>query len=392
MATPAQRVSVQPSEPRVRRLVLLGGGHAHVKVLSDLSKRQLSGWRVSLISPHPRHIYSGMVPGWIAGHYNTDECALRLDELADQAAVSFHCQSGSGVDMSRKTILCSDGMKLPFDVLSINTGPVTSLGTIAGRTDHIQTIRPIEVFIAAWPSLVDQILRCCRRFDLVILGAGASGVELAFAIHRRALRDGWSHLRITLVGSDSQPLEGAPLSSRMKVSQLLAERGIAWRGGCRVVAATANFLAFEHGHPQQFDACLATTGTAAPSWLRTSGLETDERGFLRVGPTLQSISHPNVFAAGDVAAHLERLPKSGVYAVRAGPALSENLRSYCRGEQPRPWAPRTRALQLISTGSRHAIATWGTRSISGHWVWLWKNWIDRQFIRSFSAPSPRSKQ
>ena len=369
----------------MRRLVLLGGGHAHVKVLADLAERPLAGSEVHLVTPYRRQIYSGMLPGWIAGHYAIESCAIALDALAARAHVTFHETAGVGLDPERNGLRCADGTALTFDMLSIDTGPMPALDTLPGSTQHALPIRPIEQFIAAWPALIDRMLGRCRRFDLVILGGGAAGVELAFAIGHRATVDGWSDLRLTLVGSDDLPLEGAPPALRRRAAALLAQRGIAWRGKCRASRIEPGQMHFEVGDALDFDACLIVTGAAAPAWPKRSGLATDERGFIRVGPTLQSVSHPHILAAGDVAAYHEERPKSGVYAVRAGPILAENLRALCAGRPLRNWAPQRRALYLISTGDRHALASWGRWAWSGDWVWHWKDWIDRRFMRHFGT-------
>jgi pyridine nucleotide-disulfide oxidoreductase family protein len=369
----------------MRRLVLLGGGHAHVKVLADLAERPLAGWDVHLVTPYRRQIYSGMLPGWIAGHYPLDSCAISLDALAESANVTFHETAGIGLDLLGNALRCADGTGLRFDKLSIDTGPVPALDALLGSAQHALPIRPIERFIAAWPALVDRMLSRCRRFDLAILGGGAAGVELAFAIAHRATVDGWSHLRLTLAGSDALPLEGAPAALQRRAAALLAQRGIAWHGERRASRIEPGQIRFEQGEALDFDACLVVTGAAAPDWPRRSGLATDERGFIRVGPTLQSVSHPHILAAGDVAAYHDARPKSGVYAVRAGPILAENLRASCEGRPLRDWAPQRRALYLISTGDRHALASWGRWAWSGDWVWHWKDRIDRRFMRRFGT-------
>lgn len=369
----------------MKRLVLLGGGHAHVKVLADLAEQRLAGWDVHLITPYRRQIYSGMLPGWVAGHYPIEACAIRLDTLAERAGAAFHETAGLGLDLQHQSVRCADRSTLRFDALSIDTGPVPALGDLPGSAEHALPVRPIEQFIAAWPALVDRILGQCRRFDLVLLGAGAAGIELAFAIQRRAATEGWSHLFITVVGADALPLPGAPAATRRHAARLLAQRGITWKGACRATRIEAGRIETEHGAPVPFDACVVSTGAAAPSWPAGSGLATDERGFIRVNRSLQSTSHVNVFAAGDVAAYADIRPKSGVFAVRAGPVLANNLRAFCEGRPLRTWAPQPRALYLISTGERHALATWGRWSWSGRWVWRWKDRIDRQFMRRFGT-------
>jgi pyridine nucleotide-disulfide oxidoreductase family protein len=369
----------------VKRLVLLGGGHAHVKVLADLAASPLAGWEVHLVSPYRRQIYSGMLPGWVAGHYPIECCAIALDALAKSAGVTFHETAALGIDTAEQEIACADGSRLNFDLLSIDTGPLPAIDLLPGSLAHALPIRPIEAFVAAWPALVDRMLSGGKRFDLLILGAGAAGVELAFAARHRALADGWPDVRIGLVGSGALPLAGAPERARRQVARWLAQRGISWWGGRRAAGVSAGRIDFEQGRPLSFDACLVLTGAAAPAWPRSAGLATDERGFIRVGPSLQSVSHPRILAAGDVAAYADPRPKSGVYAVKAGPVLADNLRALCEGRPPRPWTPQQRTLYLISTGDRHALATWGPWSIAGDWVWTWKDRIDRGFIRRFAA-------
>ena len=369
----------------MKRLVLLGGGHAHVKVLADLAEQPLAGWDVHLISPYRRQIYSGMLPGWVAGHYPIEACAIRLDDLAGRAGVAFHETAGLGLDLDSATLQCADGSSLRYDALSIDTGPVPALHDLPGSTEHALPIRPIEQFIAAWPAVLDRILGQCRRFDLMILGAGAAGIELAFAIQRRAVTEGWSHLFITVMGSDDLPWPGAPSATRRHSARLLAQRGIAWKGRSRAIRLASNLVHVEDGPSVHFDACVVSTGASAPAWPSACGLATDERGFIRVNRSLQSVSNPNVFAAGDVAAYADARPKSGVFAVRAGPVLAKNLRAFCEGRALESWTPQSRALYLISTGDRHALATWGRWSWSGQWVWRWKDHIDRQFMRRFGT-------
>jgi selenide,water dikinase len=132
------------------------------------------------------------------------------------------------------------------------------------------------------------------------------------------------------------------------------------------------------------DAVLVATQAAAPGWLRTTGLTLDAHGFIAVGPTLQSMNDPNVFAAGDCAAMIETpREKAGVYAVRAGPPLATNLRLRARGERLRPWRPQRRHLALISSGDRYAIASRGCLKVEGAWVWTLKNWIDRRWMHQY---------
>lgn len=375
-----------PGTAPLRQLVLLGGGHAHLGVLADLAQRPLPGWQVTLVTPYRRQIYSGMLPGWVAGHYRLGECAVALDALAERAGALLHTSAGTALDLQRNLLHCADGTRLPFDRISIDTGPVAALDELPGAAEHALPVRPIEGFVAAWPGVVQRITGQRQRFGLVVLGAGAAGVELALAIHHRAQAEGWQHLHLTLVGGSAEPLDGVAPGAGRRVARLLARRGIEWLGRRRAVRVDAGQLVFAGGSaPLAFDACLAVTGAAAPAWPAASGLDTDARGFIRVTRTLQSSSHPQVTAAGDVAAYADARPKSGVFAVRAGPVLAQNLRALCSGQPPTEWTPQQRALYLVSTGDHRAIAAWGRWAWSGAWVWRWKERIDRGFVARFGA-------
>jgi selenide,water dikinase len=375
----------------MKRLLLLGGGHAHVHVLSTLAQQPLAGWDVQLMTPYTRQIYSGMLPGWVAGHYAIDNCAIDLAALAHRAGVTLHQTAATHLDAAHQQVHAASapgqtaGTLLGYDLLSIDTGPVAATTVLPGAALYSLPVRPIEQFIAAWPDLVARLRARNSAVDLVVLGAGAAGLELAFAIQYRAQREGWQLLRLHLLGSDELPLPGAPPALRRRSLALLRQRGIQWHGGQRVDTVYANHLLLGDGSRLAMDACLSVTGAAAPTWPQHSGLALDAAGFISVGPSLQSVSHPNVLAAGDVASYADPRPKSGVFAVRAGPVLARNLRALAAGDAPTPWTPQRRALYLISTGAHHALAHWGPLSWGGDWVWRWKDHIDRDFVRRYSA-------
>ncbi len=380
----------------MNRLVLLGGGHAHVHVLDRLAAERPTGLDVVLVSPFTRQIYSGMLPGWIAGIYPIAACALPLDALAARAGVRFVRQACVALDVARRELVCADGTVLHYDWLSIDVGPATALSAIAGAAEHAIAVRPIERFVDA----VERILadaRAGRAGDLVIVGGGAAGVELGFAFDARlralGCRDG-KGIGVTVVGAAKQPLDGMPWLLRLRVGRLLRRRGIGWLGGRRVAAVDAGGVALEQGQTLAARHVLLVTGAAAQAWLAESGLATDAAGFIRVGPCLQSVSHPEVFAAGDCAAYADARPKSGVFAVRAGPALADNLARLIAGKPLRPWRPQRRALYLISTGTGHALGAWGPFAWWGDWVWRWKDRIDRAFMARFTpgctAPAKES--
>lgn len=369
----------------MKRLLLVGGGHAHVHVLAALAASRLAATEVVLVSPYARQIYSGMLPGWIAGQYAIEACALSLDALTRRAGVRFVQASCTGLDLAAQQVRCSNGDSIPFDYASIDCGPVAQALDLQDSAGHALPLRPIEGLVAAWPGLLQRVRQANREFRLAIVGDGAAATELAFAIHARLVAEGLGQARLTLIGANPAPLAGFPFQLRRQAARLLAGRGIAHQAGRVVVAVRADHVQLDDGSRLAADAALLATGAAAPAWPAASGLATDAGGFIRVDRSLQSLSHPCVFAAGDVAAYADARPKSGVFAVRAGPPLAANLRAICGGQALQAWQPQRRALYLLSTGGRHALAAWGGLSASGAWAWRWKDRIDRRFMAQFGG-------
>jgi selenide,water dikinase len=269
-----------------------------------------------------------------------------------------------------------------YDVASIDTGATQPRDALPGAREHALFVRPIEHFVRLLDALWGLAGR--RAIDLVVIGAGAAGFELALAFAHRLRRLGDGRSRVALVTGGAPPLAGYPAG--------VVERGAVAlrRSGVTVLPAACESIGSDHvrlagGARVACDAPVVAIGTGAPTWLAGSGLRLDGQGFAATGPTLQSLSHPEVFAAGDCASRPDAPhPRSGVYAVRAGPPLAENLRRFVGGGPLQPHRPQTRTLNLLSCGARTAIGAWGEWSVQGGWVWWWKDRIDRAFVGRYS--------
>jgi pyridine nucleotide-disulfide oxidoreductase family protein len=363
----------------VKRLVLAGGGHAHLDVLKTLASGRWHGVEVVLVTPYPRQIYSGMVPGWMAGHYSLEQCAAPLLPLARAAGVRFVEAAVSAVDAGRREVRTEHGERLAYDVLSLAVGAGLNVSALAGGA-RLLPVRPLESFVAGWSELLASAPPGLR---LAVVGGGAGGVEIALAArHRLQALGGGS---VTLVaGGGLLPGHGAAVVRRVEAALALA--GVELVPGFAVGAAEG--LMVGGGRLVAADAVLAATGVRAPAWLATSGLALADDGFVAVGDGQRSVSHGEVFAGGDVATRVDAPHgKSGVYAVRAGPVLSGNLRRALAGEALRPYRPQRRTLYLLATGPQRAIVSWGGFTAEGAWAWRWKDWIDRRFMRQYDFPS-----
>lgn len=362
--------------PPVVDLVLVGGGHSHVQVLRSLGMRPLPGVRVTIISREVFTPYSGMLPGHVAGYYSERDIHIDLGPLARFAGARLLAAEVTALDLDEQRIDLEGYPGVRFDVVSINTGAVPQVLGDCGVA-----VKPIGQFLPRWREVVEQVVPG-QRISLV--GGGAGGVELAMAM-RRALGP---KVHLSLVTETLLAGHGEATVTRLR--DALRRHTIDVLEGFRVEAAAGNDqgqeLVAEDGRRQRSDRLFWVTGVEAPKWLERAGLSTDAGGFVRVDRHLRSLSHPQVFAAGDVAAlEGQARPKSGVYAVRQGPVLTANLRRSVLGGRLAPYRAQRRVLAIIGTADGRAVASRGRWSAAGRWVWWWKDWIDRRFMKRFQA-------
>jgi selenide,water dikinase len=370
----------------VKRLVLVGGGHAHVHVLKALGETHDAGVAVALVTPVARQVYSGMLPGYVAGHYSLAECGIDLEPLAHRARAIVLRSPAVRIDSARREVVLANGEAVAYDVLSLNVGSQPLVGDAAGVREHAIAVRPLERFVEGWERVL-SLAKAGALNAISVVGGGAAGVELALAMQWRLRAEAASsapHVRI-LTDAPSLLMEH-PWPVRARVEWMARRREIGVHTGCGVAEVGAGFV--KQRQPISFasDATFWVAGAAAHGFIRESGLQTDERGFLAVNDFLQSVSHPEVFGAGDCATNLGHpRRKAGVFAVRAGPALAANLRAALAGAPLARHATRNRFLALLSCGDRYAIGTYGPLFFEGRWVWRWKDRIDRRFLARYAA-------
>ena len=391
---------MQMQTPVVRDLLLLGGGHSHVQVLKHFAMHPVPGIRLTLISDDYVSPYSGMVPGFIAGHYNLDEIQIALEPLCRVAGARFICARVTGLDRDERRVLMAGRPPLRYDYLSINSGARPDLKGMPGIA-----VKPISGFLAQWPAVFsslqagDQPLGTAKstpngqsrvaRNSLILVGAGAGGVEMAFAC-RASLP---SEVSIKLVGPTLLP--GLSRRARKLVSEAMREKRIEYVAQRVANASNTNNgyrITLIDGSIEEADQLLWVTDVRAPEWLARSGLDCDDKGFAKVDASMQCIGDDHIFAAGD-AAHLQgqERAKAGVFAVRAAPVLASNLARAVQGlplHGPRSrFSPQESFLTLIGLGAPgrpDAIAVRGALALRGKIFWRLKDWIDQRFMNRYN--------
>jgi selenide,water dikinase len=345
--------------------------------------------RIVVVNPDRHTPYSGMLPGFVSGHYAFGDCHIDLDRLCHGARVHFRRAAALAIDPQRNTVALDDGASLPYDVLSINIGSTPPVDGVPGALEHATRVKPVSGFLRVWDKILDEAARAGRAPRIAVVGGGAGGVELALALHYKLARCCPSApARVCVLTDTATILSGHARRVGGIVGRVLAERGIAVHAHSKVVRIEPGRLHTGNGAVVAADHFIWATGAGAPSWIAESGIHTDGNGFIAVNAFLQSISHPGIFAAGDIASVAgHRIPKSGVYAVRQGPPLATNLRRALGSAPFVSYVPQRTTLALVSTGNKYAVASYGRIAFEGAWVWHWKDRIDRRFMRQYHAAS-----
>ena len=374
-------------ESSVRQVVLVGGGHTHVQVLRRFAMEPPSATHLTLIVDTPIAAYSGMVPGFVAGQYRAEELEIDVVPLARRARARVILARAVGIDAAHRLIEVEGRPPVRYDVASFDIGSTVAGLDLPGIRDHAVPTRPIGRFVQRVEGLIER-LRETGEGRVVIVGGGAGGVELAFALDHRLKAGGeGAPAPVTLLQDVERILPGYPEPLLRRVHRCAERRGIEILCNRRVASAQEGSITLEDGQSLACQALAWVTGAVSQPIFRRSELPTDDRGFVLVRSTLQVKGHDELFAVGDCATLIDHpdTPKAGVYAVRQGPYLSDNLAAFLEDRPLGTYRPQRDFLTLLNLGDGTALgAKWG-RSFEGPWVMRLKDRIDRRFMRRFQA-------
>ena len=363
----------------MKHLLLVGAGHAHVEVLRAFGRRPVAGVRITVLTRDAQTLYSGMLPGVVAGAYARAEAEIELASLAGFARASLIVDEACGLDVAGRQVRRAGGPAIGYDLVSLDIGSTPAGGDAAPAVP----VKPIGGFLDRYADLRARVASGRSR-RIVLVGGGAGGVELMLALERglRGVPAG-SAVSFTLVAGETL-LGSFPPAMRARLGATLGRRGIAVLAGARAVAVDGRGVTLADGRRIAADEVLWATEASPAPWIARSGLACDQAGFLSVDATLRACGRNDVFAAGDMVAFAAGgVARSGVYAVRAGPVLAGNLRAALTGAPLLPWRPQRRALAILSTADGSAVAAYGGISVEGRLAWWLKDRIDRRFIRRY---------
>ena len=369
-----------------RHVVLLGMGHTNAHVLRMYATRGLEDTSLTCISNSHVATYSGMLPAVLAGQVPQEAMQIDLVQLCASVGARLITDKVTGLNPAGKQLLFQHRPPMEYDLLSIGIGATTRRGAVDVNKDHVIEIKPMQSFLERLHLSLSKLKRKVidRPLRIAVTGSGAAGVEIAFCLPA-FLKQHWTgEFKLSLVTRSSEILAGANVGTRKLALEQMRQRDIATITDASITKIDEDSLETTSGTTIPADLVIWSTGAAAPALLRELQLETDDRGFLLTLPTLQSVTNAHVFAVGDSGTlQTNPAPKAGVYAVRQGPVLWENIQRALADAPLLKYRPQRSFLQLLNAGDGTAIGQWKGFSLSNRWLWSLKNSIDTRFMKMY---------
>lgn len=400
------------TESERRRVILVGGGHAHLHVAAQAGRFDEVDAEVLLVDPED-FWYSGMAPGVLGERYEPEASRVDLGRLASRSGFRYVRDRVVGVDPDLSMVRLETGEDLPYDALSLDVGSAVTAEGIEGA-EHAIPAKPIRGLLWIREFLVNP------PGPVIVVGGGATGCEVAANVAVRLGRreeeaaeatSGGGRAAaggagpapggdgevppVTLVSAGPRLLESLSAGAGRRAERRLRALGVDVRTDAPVAAVAprtadggrpGTAVTLEDGRVIEGSETVLATGLAAPAWIGEQGLPTGPTGGLAVDATLRAEGRTDVFGAGDCIDFGPRpLPNLGVYAVREAPVLLENLLATLAGRPLRPYRPQRRALRILNLGDGTALAAWGGLAWMGRGPMAWKEWLDRRFVDRYTG-------
>ncbi len=365
-----------------RHLVLVGGGHAHMTVMRELTDFIDRGHTVTLVSPSPYHYYSGMGPGLLGGTYRPQQVRFHIQKLVETRGGSFIEDRVTTVDADRRQLHLASGQQLSYDIASFNTGSGIPLQASGAAGEGVVPVKPIVNLLQARRRILQNMKG--KSQDLLVVGGGPAGVEVAGNLWR-LVHLARGEARITLLAG-SRLLHRFPDRVRQLVLKSLQKRGVQVLEGARATSVTAGRAGLNDGRTLSYDMAFIAAGVEPSQIFRDSGLATGQDGGLLVNDRLQSIVCPELFGGGDcISLQGHDLAKVGVYAVRQNPVLHANLLAALENRDLIPFKPQSRYMLILNLGNQRGVLNKGPWAWEGRLPFLFKDYIDRRFMHAFQV-------
>jgi len=366
-----------------KRLVLVGGGHAHMMALAGIHGFVAQGHEVTVIGPSDHHYYSGMGPGMLGGFYTPGDIRFATRQVVEKQGGRFIRGKAVSVDPDKRIVYLESGEGVPYDVVSFNTGSQVPTPEMEGGQENIYSVKPIERLQEARDRI--ESLLSERPLCIGVVGGGPSSIEIAGNVWRLCRQPG-RHAAEVIVFAGSSLMASFSEGIQSRARRSLAKRGIAILEGARVTRVTDGGVVLDSGESHALDFVFLGLGVVPGTIFADSGLPTGPDGGLLVNRYLQCTDYPEVFGGGDCIHFQDRpLNRVGVYAVRQNPVLVHNLTAELGGGVLHPFDPGGDYLLVFNMGDGTGILSKQRVTFGGRLAFMIKDYIDRRFMRKFQA-------
>ncbi|MBE9221122.1 FAD-dependent oxidoreductase [Cyanobacterium stanieri LEGE 03274] len=369
------------------KLVLIGGGHSHAIALKMYYDNPIKNIEIILINEVKNTPYSGMLPAYIAGYYNFEQTHINLEKLSKKTKIKLIIDQVININPKQQKVICKSGKIIPYDYLSIDIGSPPKQSRIKGATEYSIPAKPVSTLLKEWDKIISKCHQTNQEnINLNIIGAGAGGVELALNMFQKLTNlNTIKKVNITVISRNETILRNYNQLAINIVSKILKNKGIKVIFNTEIIEILPNAIITQKKEKISSDYTFLVTNPSPAPWLKNTEITLDEQGFILISNTLQSVSHKNIFATGDIATIKNYpCPKAGVFAVRQGKPLYQNWKLIVQGKNLQPYYPQSLYLSLIGTGNQKAVAIWGNLAYHSSWLWWLKDYIDKKFMKQFS--------
>ncbi|MFK7762687.1 MAG: FAD-dependent oxidoreductase [Roseobacter sp.] len=359
-----------------RKIVLVGGGHTHALVLNALKNGPLERASVKVINPGKTAPYSGMLPGFVAGHYKRCDLDIDLDALCAAVGATLVEGRANAIDLDSKQIHLDDGSSVPYDLASIDVGITSQMHALPGFANYGVPAKPLATFATQWDAFRSKL----GVKSVAVIGGGIAGAELAMAMSH-AMRSDPCDTSVKLLDR-GKVLSSNSATAQKHMRRELKKSAVEILEHVDVAQITRTAIVLRTGEDIQASFVVGAAGATPHAWIAQTRLR-QQSGFIEIDESLQT-SAPDVFAVGDCA-HMtfDPRPKAGVYAVRQAPVLLANIKNALSGDALQPYRPQSDYLKLVSLGGKRAFGEKRGLGMSGSLIWRLKDKIDRDFMGQF---------
>lgn len=381
----------------IKKLLLLGAGHAHLSVLRHLANHHPADLDVTLITPIGRPIHRERVADVVAGRCAAEEARIAIEPLVQAAHAKWlpaNCRALDAGHRQLKLTASAGASSVPkslrYDWLSIDTESVIDRPQLdphmPGAAEHALMRHPRDSFIDLWPQVLDMA-RSHRHLSIVVIGASRCALETVFAIHERLRLEGLAQHSLSLLTDGQAIAPDLPAGARQLLLQRLRQRNITVLHE-RCTGVTDQAVKLGAGTTLVCDVPVLAIRGHAPTWQRASGLALDTEGRVLVNRHWQSTSHPEVFAVGEASASecADAAKPDAAQMPAVGALLAHKLLAAHAGQTLRPHRAPRRAPELLDIGDGQALFRWGGLYARGAWAAAWKARRTQQHLASLTAP------